>query len=416
MTEKKASTGTLRPSFGPTSEKERILSLDLLRGFAVLGILVMNIQSFSMIAAAYLNPTAYGDFEGANFAVWLVSHLLADLKFMAIFSMLFGAGIVLMWERAEASGKSSVGLHYHRMFWLILLGLLHAHLLWFGDILFIYGVCGLILCFFRKMKPKTLMILGLLLLVIGSSVYLLGGLSMPLWGQEQIDEFNNNTWAPNPELVAEEVGAYQGSWLEQQSKRVKSALEMEFFVFPFLFFWRVGGLMLIGMSLYKSGVFSGARSQRFYSTLIGLGLLVGLPVILYGASYNIAIGWPPVSLFVGSLFNYWGSILVSLGWIGLVMTCYLKGWLRGLQSRLMAVGRMALSNYLLETLICTTIFYGHGLGLFGQVERVGQAVIVIGVWVVLLLISPWWLSRFRYGPFEWLWRSLSYWRILPIRQ
>ncbi len=128
----------------PVAEKERIVSIDVLRGFALLGILPMNIQYFSMISAAYDNPTAYGDLHGANYWIWLFCHVLADQKFMTIFSMLFGAGILLMTSRIEATGKPSASLHYRRMGWLILFGLAHAYLLWSGDILVAYGMCGLV--------------------------------------------------------------------------------------------------------------------------------------------------------------------------------------------------------------------------------------------------------------------------------
>ncbi len=150
----------------PVSERERIFTLDVLRGFAVLGILPMNIQDFSMPGAAYLNPTAYGDLHGANYWVWLLSHLLADEKFMTIFSMLFGAGIFLMTSRIEAAGQPSAALHYRRMGWLVLFGLLHAYLLWSGDILFSYGVCGLLVFLFRKWRPRTSLIVGALSLAV----------------------------------------------------------------------------------------------------------------------------------------------------------------------------------------------------------------------------------------------------------
>ncbi|MFQ5724758.1 MAG: DUF418 domain-containing protein, partial [Terriglobia bacterium] len=179
-------------------------------------------------------------------------------------------------------------------------------------------------------------------------------------------------------------------------------------------FWRAAGLMLVGMGLYKLGVFSARGSPRFYAGLIAAALLVGMPVVVYGIHWNFSHGWPPVSLFYGSQFNYWGSLLVSLGWVGAVMLICQRRALGWLTRRLAAVGQMAFSNYLLHTLICTTIFYGHGLGLFGQVERVGQILIVFGVWGFQLLVSPLWLRRFRFGPLEWLWRSLTYGKLQPM--
>ena len=174
--------------------------------------------------------------------------------------------------------------------------------------------------------------------------------------------------------------------------------------------------MLLGMGLFKLGVFSAERSKGLYLVLVGVGGLVGLPLIIYGIIRNSELGWPPSTFFVGLQFNYWASISVSLGWVGVVTLLYMRGPLASLMARLAAVGRMALSNYLLQTIICTTIFYGHGLGYFGYVSRVGQIYIVVLIWVGLLLVSPWWLDRFRYGPFEWLWRSLTYWSLLPIRR
>ena len=159
----------------PTPAAERIVALDVLRGVALLGILVMNVQSFSMIEAAYFNPTAYGDLTGANYVVWLVAHIFFDQKFMAIFSMLFGAGIVLMASRVEASGGRPAGLHYRRTFWLIVFGLLHTHLFWFGDVLFVYGVCGLWVYLFRKVRPGWLLTFGLLILSVSFLLYLFFG-------------------------------------------------------------------------------------------------------------------------------------------------------------------------------------------------------------------------------------------------
>lgn len=401
---------------GPTTAGERIVALDVLRGFAVLGILVMNIQSFSMVGAAYINPLAYlwGERYDANYWIWLASHMLTDQKFMAIFSMLFGAGIVLMWERSEAKGRPFLGLHYRRMGWLILFGLLHAHLLWFGDILFVYGVCGLLVVLFRKLRPRTLIVLGVLSLAVTSALYVSFGLSLPYWPAESLQEFRNS-WQPGPELVAEEVAAYRGSWLQQMPYRVRGAVMMETFVFAIWSGWRAGGLMLIGMALYKLGVFSAARSRALYWGLVGAALLA-IPVVLLGVERNFATGWGPDAMFLGGQYNFWASVPVGLGWVGLVMLACKSDSPRRAVRPLAAVGQMALTNYLLQTIICTTIFYGHGLGLFGQVGRAGQLGIVFAIWAAQLALSPIWLRHFRFGPFEWLWRSLSYMKRQPFRR
>ncbi|MCP3962233.1 MAG: DUF418 domain-containing protein [bacterium] len=400
----------------PVSESQRIVSLDVLRGFALLGILTMNVGAFSMPAAAYFAPTVYGDLTGLNGWIWRLTHLLADMKFMAIFSMLFGAGIVLMTQRAESRGKPATGLHYRRMGWLIVFGLLHAHLLWYGDILYWYGMCGLVVFLFRKLSPKWLIVLGFLSISVSSGIMLAAGASSGHWPPQVLEEVVKEL-KPPPEAMAEEVGAYQGDWLEQMSERVPKSLEMETSTFLVWAAWRVSGLMLLGMALFKLGVFGGERSRRFYATLIAVAVAVGIPVIAYGIHWNFATAWEaPGFFFFGSQFNYWASILVSLGWVGVVMMACKTTSLSVLLRPFAAIGRTAFTNYILQTVICTTIFYGHGLGLFGQVERSGQAAIVVAVWVFQLIVSPLWLRHFRFGPLEWVWRSLVYLKRQPFKR
>lgn len=399
----------------PVSSSERIESMDVLRGFAVLGILAMNVGAFSMPAAAYFNPSVYGDLGGLNGWVWRLTHLLADLKFMAIFAMLFGAGIVLMWQRAEERSRPSTGLHYRRMFWLILFGLLHAHLLWYGDILYWYGMTGLLVYLLRKRSPAALIVIAVLFFAVSSSLMIFSGLSMDQWPPEEragmIEQLN-----PSDAAKADEIAAYRGSWLEQMEPRREHAIEMETSTYLAWAIWRVGGLMLLGMALFKLGVLSATRSRSFYLVLIGLAVLVGLPLVGYGMQRNIASGWPtPEFFFLGTQYNYWGSVLVALGWIGTVMLLCQQS-VAMITGRLAAVGRMAFTNYIMQTVICTTVFYGHGFGLFGSMERVGQFAVVVGVWIFQLIVSPIWLRHFRYGPLEWLWRSLVYLEVQPFRQ
>ena len=180
---------------GPVTDSGRIESIDVLRGFALLGILVMNIQGFSMIGAAYLNPAAYGDLSGANWWVWVLSHLFADQKFMTLFSVLFGAGIVMMWERAEATGRKSTGLHYRRTLWLLVFGLIHAYLLWSGDILFLYAICASWVYWLRRASPKVLTIVGSLVLMVSPVLYLAAGSTMPSWPTQDLIALTQS-WAP----------------------------------------------------------------------------------------------------------------------------------------------------------------------------------------------------------------------------
>ncbi|UCG16284.1 MAG: DUF418 domain-containing protein [Phycisphaerales bacterium] len=392
------------------------MSIDVLRGFAVLGILVMNIQSFSMIGPAYLNPTAYGDLTGTNHTVWLLSHVLADRKFMTIFSMLFGAGIVLMSSRREAAGADRAGAHYRRMGLLLLVGLLHGHLLWYGDILHAYALCGMVAYLFRRGRPGTLIAVGLASISVASALSLLFQWFLNHSPAEAVEK-GVVWWTPGEADVASEIAALRGGWFEQLPHRTMTALFFQTALFAIEVSWRSGGLMLVGMGLFKLGVFSAKRSYAMYVTMAVIGFSVGIPIILYGVHRNFAAEWSFRSCFcLGAQFNYWASLLVAMGWVGLVMLVCKHSIAPKLIRTLAAVGQMAFTNYLLQTVICTTIFYGHGFGLFGQVERLGQILIVLAVWIVLLVLSPLWLRHFRFGPAEWLWRSLTYMSAPPMRR
>ncbi len=404
-----------RPETGPVPGSTRIDSIDVLRGFALLGILLMNIQLFAMPDAAYLNPTAYGDLMGANYYVWLGSRMFADQKFMTIFSMLFGAGIVLMTTRAEARGESR-GVHRRRMGWLAVIGLLHAHLLWAGDILFLYAVCGMLVYRLRTKPRRLLLRLGVASMAVPSVLFYLFGTSMPFWPPEAVAEFTVSAWQPTQAMIDDTLVAYRGSWLDQAPVRSTTALGFETFI-VLLLGWRTAGLMLVGMALYKMGVFNATCSRRFYGGLIAGALLIGIPVEAYGVMLDFRTGWAATwSFFHGEQFNYWPSVAVSLGYVGLVMLVCQSAALRLLTRPFAAVGQMALSNYLLHSVICTMIFYGHGLGYYGSVDRLGQLGVVIGVWFVQLVVSPLWLRHFRFGPAEWVWRSLTYGVRPPLRR
>ncbi len=400
----------------PVSQGERIRSLDVLRGFALLGILVPNIQAFSMVMAAYGNPTVYGDLRGANLAVFVGTHLLFEQKFMTIFSMLFGAGIVLMTKRAERSSRSVWKVYYRRMAWLLVIGLLHAHILWFGDILFGYALCGMVVFWLRGLRPRWLIPIGLIMMSVSSGLMILSGLSMPYWSEEQLAEFRRD-WDPTAQQIEAEMAAMRGNWWQQAQIRSPAALMFETFLFAIFVFWRASGLMLIGMALFKLGVITGERAQRFYVWLAAIGFVIALPLIGYEIWKNFSVGWDVTfSFFLGTQINYWAAPWVSLGYMSLIMLmCKNSGFLPWLQSALAAVGRLALTNYLFQSLVGTTIFYGHGLGMFGQLERTEQFMIVLAVWGAQLVLSPIWLNYFHFGPAEWLWRSLTYWKLQPMR-
>jgi uncharacterized protein len=400
----------------PVAALDRVDSLDVLRGVAVLGIFVMNVQWFAMYQCANFNPTYYGMWDGAGYAIWYLSHLLAELKFMTIFSILFGAGVVLFSSRKEESREPTRKLHFRRMAWLTLFGLIHAYFIWEGDILFAYGVCGMLVYPLRNARPSRLIAVGVIVLVIGAGISLGAGASAPYWPEEQRQEFIADMWQPPPEKLAEESAAYGGrDYWGTVKYRAPGVFMMQTFVMLFGGLWRVSGMMLIGMALLKLGVLGADRSRRVYITM-ALGAVAGLAMAAYGVREKFAHDWEPLyAFFIGPLYNYWGSILVSLGYIGLVMLICRAGSLRRFTRPFAAAGRMAFSNYIGQSLIGVFIFYGTGLAYFNQVGRSGQILIVLCVWVLQLIVSPLWLRHYRYGPLEWVWRSLTYGKRQPFR-
>lgn len=400
----------------PTAASERIVAIDVLRGFALMGILLVNVGAFAMVGAAYLNPFATGRLEGAEFWAWASVHLLADSKFLTLFSVLFGAGIAMISDRlAERGLPAAPGLHYRRHLWLLAIGLAHAHLIWMGDILVPYALCGMLLYPLRNLRPRQSLVLGAS--VIAVALPLWGGFAatIPYWPEED-RAAQEQEWAPSQEAMDAEIEAYRGGWLEQQPLRSEDALGMETVVFLTLFLWRAGGAMLVGMALYRWGVLSATRSPGFYKRMAVVGAGLGIPAILLGMAYNLRAGFAmEASMFQGPLFNYVGSLGVAAAYVGLVMLAVRRGWMAGLQRRLAAAGRMALTNYVAQSVVCTLVFYGHGLGLFARLSRPEQLGVVAVVWILQLLWSPWWLARFRFGPLEWAWRTATYMRRQRLR-
>jgi uncharacterized protein len=395
---------------------KRIQSLDLLRGVAVLGILVMNIQSFSMPMVAYINPTAYGDLNGLNRWVWILSHILASQKFMSIFSMLFGAGVWIFTRNATARGLNSAALHYRRMLWLVVFGLLHGYLLWYGDILFTYALCGMLLYLFRNLSARKLIWTGCVFFLVPLIVNSLMVLSMPYWPEEAL-RTTMESWKMDPALLQHYLEAYRGNWMEQMKVRIPAALFMQTRWFFMQAFWRVLSMMLLGMALFKGEILSAGRSHRWYVKLVLAGLVPGILLSTAGVVLNFRKQWSmEYSMFLGTQFNYVGSVGTALGYVGLVMLVSKSSSLKGIRQVISGVGRMAFSNYILMTLIATYVFYGHGFGLFGKVERTYQALLVAGIWILILIFSSLWLNRLRMGPLEALWRRLTYGRWPPLKK
>ncbi|MFP8951780.1 DUF418 domain-containing protein [Natrialbaceae archaeon A-arb3/5] len=393
---------------GPTSPSDRIVALDALRGFALLGILIINIRLFSMPETVLANPTVYGDFTGANYWAWLVGHVFAEQKFITLFTILFGGGVVLFTRSGKKGGQSAVDLHFRRSAWLLAFGLAHAYLLWYGDVLVAYAICAFGVVFVRTFDARLLAVFGIALVAVPSVTEIMSGLT--------VDPATvASTWRPPETVLRSEVEAYRGGWIAQMEHRAPTAFRRQTTGFLGYTAWRVSGLMVLGMALFKWGVLTNDRSSEFYRRLIVVGAASGLSVILVGVWYIQTSDWGAGSALFWRQFNYWGSLLLAGAYIGVVML-YCRWRPTGFLTRgLAAVGRTAFSNYILQTVLATSIFYGHGLGLFGQVTRVEALGIVVAIWAVQIPLSMLWLRYFRYGPLEWLWRVLTYGRRQPFR-
>jgi uncharacterized protein len=370
----------------------------------------MNIQSFAQ--PNYDSPRAYGDFHGANLAVWLFCRVFANLKFLSIFSMLFGAGIYLFTSRIEATGKSSTWLHYRRMSILLAFGLLHGYFLWSGDILVHYGLCGMLLYPFRKLSTRHLLQVGALLVavpLIGGVLYL--RTMSPGEQQEYASELH-----PSSAAVIQKLATYRGSWLTQQSDRISQTREFETTMFAWEYFWREFGLMLVGMALFKIGAFSAKLPRKVYWRMIAAAVLAGFPLTLLAFYGNYKNGWESQQTYIrGEFLDYVSSLFIAFGWVGAIMLICKSSVTIPLQRWLQCVGRAAFSNYILQTLMCSLLFYGDGFGLYGRVSRAGQFAIVLLIWAFQIVVSNLWFRFYSIGPLESLWRTLTYWKIQALR-
>jgi uncharacterized protein len=423
---------------GPVTSSEWITSIDILRGFALLGILTMNILSLGLPSTARLNPNVAGGFTGINWVAWLVGYFLFDEKMITIFSMLFGAGLVLMTARSNQQGRSPAHLYFRRVGTLLLTGLIHVYLTWDGDILVWYAFCVMVAYPLRKLSPRTLLMIAVLVVVpsvpltaaVSTLFRSLREASVRVQEAEQQGEPVSpedkelaegwdgirKAFHPTPAEVAEKIKENrEASYWKLVVKNAPEAFGIQTTVFGSAFVWTVTGRMLIGMALMKLGVFSAARSIRFYALLALFGYGVGWPVVAFAAKRLIQNQFDVVVLFGECLqINFLGSVLVALGHVAIVMMICKAGWLPWLTRRLASVGRMALTNDLMHSLLCTTFFNGYGFGFYGAFDRVQLYGIVAGVWTLQLWYSPPWLRYFHFGPVEWLWKSLTYGTVQPM--
>jgi len=393
---------------------QRFESIDIIRGVALLGLLTMNLISFSMPTAAYLNPLVYMSDAPLNDFLFGFYHIFSDQKFMGMFSLLFGASVILLSEKTSSSQRSPAAIHYQRNIWLLLIGLAHGFYLWEGDVLIIYAFAALFLYPLKNLGAATLIMAAALFLAYSS--YLDGNFEFNQYSLAEARQF----FSPDQVQIQNQIDIYQGSYQSQLEYRLdgeESSKGAEFlgqFIVATLF--RAFGMMCLGMALYKLGLLQGRLSPGRYKTLALIGLGIGLPIMVYSLIWNQQQQWQLQSFFNGGLvFNDIASPFMVLGYIALIVLWCNSPSLPKLKSRLQKIGQMALTNYLLQSLLATTIFYGYGFGLFGQVSRLELIPIMLAIWAFQLWFSSWWLSRFRQGPVEWLWRSATYFKLQPLK-
>jgi len=395
---------------------QRHISLDAMRGFAVMGILAMNIIGFAMPEWAYISPAAYGTDTLADKIAWAFSFVLIDGKMRGLFSLLFGASMMLIIDRAVAKGESAAQVHYRRMAWLALFGLAHYFFIWFGDILFLYAIIGMIAFRFRNWPPAGLIKVALIIFVLGLALWGLqfGGLQLFQYFATRADatagmarQFRELMDSADLAFnVAPDLALHRGSYAAITMSKLDD------WAAPLLLVVQSASetlpLMMIGMAMQKSGFLTGAWAAADYRRWAMRMVPVGLLLTLALAVWMVAVDFDRITAL--AVFYFWGGIprmLLTIGYAALLLL--LIGHYRNqpMLARVAAAGRAAFSNYLGTSIVMTAIFYGYGFGLFGHVGRAGLWVFVLGAWAVMLLWSKPWLMTFHYGPLEWLWRSLA---------
>lgn len=396
----------------------RIATLDGLRGIAVMGILLMNVNAFAMPFAAYDNPAAYGPMRAGDVALWAIEFVFVDGKMRAIFSALFGASLLLVADRAEAAGRNAAAVHVARMTTLLLFGIAHACLLWAGDILVLYALTGMIAFPLRTLPIERMLVLAGLLLLFGMAMLGLHYQALAALGEAAhrpgASPEDVAGWAavldqigrPRAAALAADLTLHRGPWrtlvAHLAAREPQSVVQQLLFDGP-----ETLGLMLLGMAGLRSGFLAGAweraRYRRWGTVLLPLA---GLPVAAI-ALLLIRAGFPPLATAILS-----DLAAMPFRWaLAAGEAALLVGWLAGpaspLTRRITAAGRAAFTNYLGTSLVMTGLFDGWGLGLYGRIGRAELVLAVLFVWAVMLGWSAPWLARFRYGPLEWLWRTLA---------
>lgn len=384
-----------------------------------MGILLMNIVAFAMPEDAYINPAAYGGTGAADVISWATMFVLVDSKMRGLFSMLFGASMLLVYERAEDKDGNGAQVHLRRMLWLLVFGLVHFYFIWFGDILFLYAGCGIVGLFLLNKDEAELKRLATLL--ISANFIFLGSIIVILWiaallaglpgadakliksQTEMMADFGNPTAAQNASEVTLHLGTYaqivwdkiSTSTFEPLWGFLSSALETL-------------GLMALGMMFFRNGFLTGEWENARYLKTMKRAYLIGIPPSIVLAMWSWLSGFDPL-ITLGNML-VWSTpfrIAVMIGHAALLMLI-IKRFARGRwMARIVATGQAAFSNYLGTSILMSFLFYGYGLGWYGMLSRAQTYAVVPVVWAFMLLWSKPWLDHFRYGPLEWLWRSLA---------
>ncbi len=384
----------------------RIELLDLIRGAAVLGILLMNIRLFSEPYAVYFNPQAIEQQSDSSLTWWCFQYLVADQKFMAIFSMLFGASTALICDKLILRGINPWFRYCRRLFILLLIGLFHAYIIWHGDILTFYALCGLVPLLFLRFNWPVPISVGLLILLLGSIKSFGSFQTLVALPQGTLNQIIGTAFSHSILVNQVEIMSFQGNWLEQWAMRFELATHFHFSSFLAWGIYRVTGLMLVGLGLYRAGFFTGKFSLQQYAWIALFTLAFGFCLSIYGLVQNLLEGWVfPNYFFKNALWNYWGSLLVACGYVSLLAIISKRKLFAGVQESLQNIGKAALSNYLLQSVLCTAWFYGFSQ--FAKTSALQSLLVIAAVWCVQVAATNWWLKYHQMGPIEYLWRRWS---------
>lgn len=398
--------------------RKRLISLDIIRGIAVLGILMVNIAGFALPFAALSNPTIAGVDSPADYYAWYFTDLLITNNMRGLFSMLFGASIILLTQKIEQQQNAQAARSYffRRNSFLLLFGLIHSYiLLMAGDVLFPYAVAGFGLYFLRNLKASALIAIALLIIALQTALSHYGYYELTAIhdaaasGGERAEQWQAiiGSLGTSQAEITEEINAMKGSYLNNLITIAPLVLFLQTYYLLTEFIWDVGSMMLLGMAFYKMGIIQGAKSRIFYILLAITGLAVGIMInhtnLLYLDSQNFDFLSQQKTQNTLRL----GRVALTLGILGLLslfIAAPVAHWFKG---GLAAVGRMALSNYLMQTVICIFIFYGFGFNLYNELGRASLLLVMVMIWTFQFFFSIIWLQYFQYGPVEWLWRSLT---------